>query len=181
MMTRRDFLKYATGTVLTTLAPSVIARPALLEPAKGERVLQLQSIHTGEKVSATYWADGNYIADEITALDRVLRDHRRNEVHAMDHKLYDLIYALQQQVEKPGTYQIISGYRSPATNTKLRAASGGVAKRSLHMQGRALDIRLPGVELKHLRQAALNMKAGGVGYYPGSNFIHVDTGRPRFW
>jgi uncharacterized protein YcbK (DUF882 family) len=92
-----------------------------------------------------------------------------------------LLYTLQQQVEKPGTYQLISGYRSPATNAKLRNASSGVAKRSLHMRGKAVDIRLPGVELKHLRQAALSLRAGGVGYYPKSNFIHVDTGRPRFW
>ena len=84
-------------------------------------------------------------------------------------------------VKREGTYQVISGYRSPKTNAMLNSKSNGVAKRSLHMQGRAIDIRLPGVELKHLRQAALNLKAGGVGYYPRSNFIHVDTGRTRFW
>jgi uncharacterized protein YcbK (DUF882 family) len=181
MITRRDFLKFAAGGALAATAPSVFARPELLLPAKGERILQFQSIHTGEKVSATYWADGNYIPEEIAEIDRVLRDHRSNEVMAMDHKLYDLLYTLQQQVEKPGTYQLISGYRSPATNAKLRNASSGVAKRSLHMRGKAVDIRLPGVELKHLRQAALSLRAGGVGYYPKSNFIHVDTGRPRFW
>jgi uncharacterized protein YcbK (DUF882 family) len=181
MITRRDFLKLAAGSALTTMVPPAFARTDLLEPTKGERVLDLQSIHTGEKISATYWADGSYIPEEIAEIDRVLRDHRSNEVMAMDHKLYDLLYTLQQQVEKPGTYQIISGYRSPATNEKLRGASSGVAKRSLHMRGKAVDIRLPGVELKHLRQAALSLRAGGVGYYPRSNFIHVDTGRPRFW
>ncbi|MGW8227490.1 MAG: YcbK family protein, partial [Gammaproteobacteria bacterium] len=86
-----------------------------------------------------------------------------------------------QQVSSKSSYQVISGYRSPTTNAKLNRISSGVAKRSLHMQGKAIDIRLPGVELKHLRQAALSLKAGGVGYYPKSNFVHVDTGRPRFW
>jgi uncharacterized protein YcbK (DUF882 family) len=181
MITRREFLKFAAGGALTMMAPSVFARTSLLEPTKGERVLRFQSIHTGEKISATYWADGNYIPEEIAELDRVLRDHRSNEVMAMDHGLYDLLYTLQQQVEKTGTYQVISGYRSPATNAKLRGVSNGVAKRSLHMQGKAIDIRFPGIELKHLRQAALSLRAGGVGYYPKSNFIHVDTGRPRFW
>ena len=99
----------------------------------------------------------------------------------MDRRLYDLLYTLQQQVTSKSSYQVISGYRSPATNAKLNRNSSGVAKRSLHMQGKAIDIRLPGVELKHLRKAALSLKAGGVGYYPKSNFIHVDTGRPRFW
>ena len=99
----------------------------------------------------------------------------------MDQRLFDLLHLLQQQVGSKGSYHVISGYRSPKTNAMLNSKSNGVAKRSLHMQGRAIDIRLPGVELKHLRQAALNLKAGGVGYYPKSNFIHVDTGRTRFW
>ena len=181
MTTRRDFLKLATGSALTMMAPSAFARTILMPAKEGERILRFQNIHTGEKLSATYWADGSYIAEEIAAIDRVMRDHRSKEVMAMDHNLYDLLYTLQQQVEKPGTFQIISGYRSPASNNKLRGTSKGVAKRSLHMRGKAVDIRLPGVELKHLRQAALNLRAGGVGYYPKSNFIHVDTGRPRFW
>ena len=181
MSTRRDFLKLSASSALMTLAPSAFARTNLTQQKEGERILRFQNIHTGEKLSATYWADGNYIPEEIAAIDRVLRDHRSKEVMAMDRQLYDLLYTLQQQVENPGIYQIISGYRSPASNSKLRAASKGVAKRSLHMRGKAVDIRLPGVELKHLRQAALNLRAGGVGYYPKSNFIHVDTGRPRFW
>jgi uncharacterized protein YcbK (DUF882 family) len=181
MITRRAFLKLAAGGALAATTPSVLARPALQLPAKGDRVLQLRNLHTGEKISATYWADGEYIHEEIVGLMNVLRDHRTNETMTMDLKLYDLLYTLQQQVEKNGSYHIISGYRSPATNAKLRSASSGVAKRSLHMQGKAVDIRLPGVELKHLREAALSLRAGGVGYYPKSNFIHVDTGRPRFW
>ena len=181
MISRRDFLKIASGAALTVASPIAMATTAIQKPQQGERILRFQNIHTGEKVSATYWADGVYIPDELTTIDRVLRDHRSREVAKMDRNLYDLLYVLQQQVQNDGTFQVISGYRSPASNDKLRKTGGGVAKRSLHMRGKAIDIRLPGVELKHLRQAALNLKAGGVGYYPKSNFIHVDTGRPRFW
>ena len=182
MNSRRNFLKTATGTAALMLAPPVLAKPAqpkLIQPA--ERVLRLQNLHTGESLKATYWAEGRYIAEELTALNRVLRDHRSNETYTMDQRLFDMLYLLQQQVASNGTYHVISGYRSPATNAKLHKKSSGVAKRSLHMQGRAIDIRMPGVELAQLRQAALDLKAGGVGYYPRSGFIHVDTGRTRFW
>ena len=177
MISRRNLLKAATGTAAMLAAPAVLAKPG--QP--GERILRLQNLHTGEKLKATYWADGQYITEELAELNRVLRDHRTDETYKMDKRLFDLLHLLQDKVGKDGSYQIISGYRSPKTNAMLNSKSNGVAKRSLHMQGRAIDIRLPGVELKHLRQAALNLKAGGVGYYPKSNFIHVDTGRTRFW
>ena len=178
MISRRNFLKAATGTAAILVAPAAaLAKPA--DPA--ERVLRLHNLHTGERLKATYWAEGQYIPEELAAIDRVLRDHRADEITQIDRRLYDLLYTLQQQVSSNSSYHVISGYRSPATNAKLHHNSNGVAKRSLHMQGRAIDIRLPGVELKHLRKAALSLKAGGVGYYPKSNFIHVDTGRPRFW
>ncbi len=177
MNSRRNFLKAATGTAAILLAPTALAKPN--QPK--ERILRLHNLHTGENLKATYWAEGQYLAEEIAALNRVLRDHRSNETYRMDQRLFDMLHVLQQQVDSNGTYHIISGYRSPKTNAMLNRNSSGVAKRSLHMQGRAIDIRLPGVELKHLRQAALNMKAGGVGYYPRSGFIHIDTGRTRFW
>ncbi len=177
MNSRRNFLKTATGTAAILLAPTTV----VAKPAPTERVLRLHNLHTGENLKATYWAEGRYIAEEMAALNRVLRDHRSNEAYTMDQRLFDMLHLLQQQVDSNGSYHVISGYRSPATNAKLHKKSNGVAKRSLHMQGRAIDIRLPGVELKHLRQAALNLKAGGVGYYPRSGFIHVDTGRTRFW
>lgn len=177
MISRRNFLKTATGTAALVLAPAALAKPA--SPA--ERVLRLHNLHTGESTKVTYWAEGQYIAEELASIDRLLRDHRADEMIKMDRRLYDLLYTLQQQVSSQSSYQVISGYRSPVTNDRLRRNSNGVAKRSLHMQGKAIDIRLPGVELKHLRKAALSLKAGGVGYYPKSNFIHVDTGRPRFW
>lgn len=177
MISRRNFLKAATGTAAIVLTPTVLAKPS----GPAERVLRLHNLHTGESIKATYWAEGQYIAEELAAIDRVLRDHRADEITQMDRRLYDLLYSLQHQVSSNRSYHVISGYRSPTTNAKLRRNSNGVAKRSLHMQGRAIDIRLPGVELKHLRKAALSLKTGGVGYYPKSNFIHVDTGRTRFW
>jgi uncharacterized protein YcbK (DUF882 family) len=182
IINRRDFLKLAfrhsvVGTAALSAPSLVFAKTDL--PA--ERQLAFYNLHTGEKLSATYWADGDYITEELQSLNYILRDHRTNEVQAIDKSLLDLLYALQQQVDKSGTYHIISGYRSPKTNAKLRKQSNGVAKRSLHMQGKAIDVRLPGVQLKHLRQAALQLRAGGVGYYPKSNFVHLDTGRPRFW
>ncbi len=177
MISRRNFLKAATGTAALVLTPTVLARPV----SPGERVLRFHNLHTGESIKATYWAEGQYIAEELAAIDRLLRDHRADKMIQMDRRLYDLLHTLQQNVSSTRSYHVISGYRSPTTNAKLQRNSSGVAKRSLHMQGRAIDIRLPGVELKHLRQAALHLKAGGVGYYPKSNFIHVDTGRPRFW
>ena len=177
MISRRNFLKAATGTAAMVLTPVALANTSNTD----ERVLRLHNLHTGESIKATYWAEGEYIAEELAAIDNVLRDHRADKMIKMDRTLYDLLYALQQQVSSKRSYHVISGYRAPGTNARLRNNSNGVAKRSLHMQGKAIDIRLPGVELEQLRKAALSLKAGGVGYYPKSNFIHVDTGRPRFW
>lgn len=177
MTSRRDFLKYSAATAATIMAPAALAQRA---PA-GERAIKFYNLHTGEHLTATYWVDGVYVPDEIAAINHVLRDFRTGDVKKMDPHLFDLLYTLQRKVEKQGAFHVISGYRSPATNAKLNSSSSGVAKRSLHMRGKAIDIRLPGVELRHLRQAALHMHAGGVGYYPRSNFIHIDTGRPRFW
>ncbi len=179
---RRDFLKLAfrhcvVGTAALSAPSLVFAKPK----TPVERQLAFYNLHTGEKISTTYWAEGDYITQELENLNYLLRDYRTNETLAIDKNLFDLLYILQQQVDKSGEYHIISGYRSPKTNAKLRQNSKGVAKRSLHMQGKAIDVRLPGVQLKHLRQAALQLRAGGVGYYPKSNFVHIDTGRPRFW
>lgn len=158
-------------------APHAFARTTM----PNERQLRFYHLHTGEQLHATYWAEGDYIRDELASINKLLRDHRSGEVEAIDPRLLDQLFLLQHHVTHKGVYHIISGYRSPRTNQALRKDGSGVAKRSLHMQGRAIDVRLPGVELQHLRLAALGLRAGGVGYYPDSNFIHLDTGRPRFW
>lgn len=174
---RRSFLKTLLASSATLSATSSWASVQRTQ----ERAVSFRNLHTGESLSATYWAEGEYLAGELTAINQVLRDHRSGDVHAMDKKLMDLLFLLQQSVGVKGPYHVISGYRSPASNAKLHAKSNGVAKRSLHMQGKAIDIRLPGCDLKHLRSAALELKAGGVGYYAKSDFIHVDTGRVRRW
>jgi len=174
---RRGFLQTCLGATATLAAPSLWASVHRAP----ERTLSFRNLHTGEKLHTTFWAEGDYIREELKAVNRVLRDHRSGDVYTMDPKLLDLLYLLQQSVAVKGAFHIISGYRSPATNKKLSEKSNGVAKKSLHMQGKAIDIRLPGCELKPLRDAALALQAGGVGYYPKSDFIHVDTGRVRRW
>jgi len=177
--TRRDILKLSAATVASLMAPKVIARA--IDVGAGERKLKLYNLHTGEWANATYWAEGEYIDDELATIDKVLRDYRTGEIKQIDPRLLDNLYRLQTKVAKPGAFHVISGYRSAVTNARLHNKNQGVAKRSLHMQGRAIDIRLPGVNLKNLRHAALKMRAGGVGYYPRSDFIHLDTGRTRKW
>ncbi len=112
---------------------------------------------------------------------RVMRDWRNGEEHMMDARLFDVLHALQGKLEVKTPFQLISGYRSPATNARLHAESGQVASHSQHMQGKASDIRVEGVELHHLRDAAMSLKAGGVGFYPVSNFVHVDVATVRHW
>ena len=174
---RRRFIRNVLGATAILAAPSGWASLA----RNPEHSLSFLNLHTGESLKTTFRADGTLIDQELAAIDQLLRDHRSGEVYRMDPLLLDTLYQLQQSVDVDGPSHIISGYRSPKTNAKLRTGSNGVAKRSLHMQGKAVDIRLPGCKLKDLRNAALALKSGGVGYYPGSDFIHVDTGRVRRW
>jgi uncharacterized protein YcbK (DUF882 family) len=148
---------------------------------QSERRLTLRNLHTGEQARITYWAEGNYLNESLQEINQLLRDHRTGDIAQMDRELLDLLYRLQHRLENKNEFEVISGYRSPKTNAMLRSKSNGVAKKSLHMQGKAIDIRLPGTSLKQLRKAAVTLKSGGVGYYPNSNFIHVDTGRVRYW
>lgn len=147
-----------------------------------ERSLSLYNTHTSESLkSVVYWADGDYLPEALTDINFLLRDHRTDLVKPIDPKLFDLLYTLSAKLENQKPYQIISGYRSPESNRQLRQKSSGVAKKSFHLAGQAADIRLPGRNLSQLRRAALNLRAGGVGYYPKSGFIHVDTGPRRSW
>ena len=174
---RRDFLRLGAVTTATLLVSPAFADAG----AAIERSLGFHNTHTGESLAATYWAEGSYIDSELQDINSLLRDHRSGDIYPIDTGLLDLLFVLQATVGSCKAYQVISGYRSPATNASLHNKSSGVAKRSYHMQGRAIDIRLPGCDLKHLHTAALSIKAGGVGYYPDSNFIHVDVGPRRSW
>ncbi|MCP4329088.1 MAG: DUF882 domain-containing protein [Alphaproteobacteria bacterium] len=147
----------------------------------GERVLRFHNIHTGENLARVYWQNGQYLAGPLKEINHILRDWRAEDTIQMDVGVLDLLNDLRRLMDSNEPFHVISGYRSPKTNAKLRADSRGVAKKSLHMQGKAVDISLPGRDLRKLQKAAIGLQRGGVGYYGKSQFIHVDTGRVRFW
>jgi uncharacterized protein YcbK (DUF882 family) len=178
VLSRRGFLTSLAGAAMTLAAPGVIASVAA--PVR-DRELSFYNTHTGEKLSATFWSDGSYLDDGIEQISWLLRDHRANSASPIDPKLLDLLYQLQTKVEHQGEFHVISGYRSPATNDMLSKRSSGVAKRSYHMLGQAIDIRLPGFDTRQLHKAAKSLKGGGVGYYARSDFVHIDVGRVRYW
>jgi uncharacterized protein YcbK (DUF882 family) len=154
---------------------------AAVAAASAPRSLNLHHLHTGERLSLTYYAGGAYIQESLDQIDRLLRDFRTDQVHAIDPRLLDSLHTLRR-VCGMAPFEIISGYRSPKTNEMLRSTGGGgVAERSLHLEGRAIDVRLAGFDTARLRAAAISLGRGGVGYYPESNFVHLDTGRVRTW
>ena len=172
------------GEAQTAPPPAPAPVPSGLMAAKPvvePRWVHLHNVHTGEKLEAVYWENGDYVPDAVAALNKVLRDYRNDEVHPIDRSLYDLLDQIARKTESKGPFQVISGYRSPATNRLLSKRSGEVAKKSLHMDGKAMDIFLEDVALSHVRAAALDLGVGGVGYYPTSNFVHVDVGPVRKW
>ncbi|QGZ94754.1 DUF882 domain-containing protein [Terricaulis silvestris] len=192
-MNRRNLLQFAGGTLLNgalvgggaaaLILPAnatTLTGPPATRAAEARR-LAFVNTHTGDTFADAYWEAGNYVPDAMAAINHVMRDHRSSEAHEIDPRLLDQLHALRGAVETQTPYQIISGYRSPVTNAALHEGSSGVATRSLHMEGRAIDIRIRGVDTARLRDAALDMAAGGVGYYQASDFIHVDTGRVRRW
>ena len=178
MNQRRSFLK--SSVVLA----SAIGMPALAkaaQPVPAERSLRLYNTHTGESLRSVFWAEGQFIPDALKDINKLLRDHRNDQIAEMDPKLIVLLNDVSDKFGDNQVLHIISGYRSPESNAKLAAASNGVAKHSMHMEGKAIDIRMPGKDLAQLHKAAMSMKSGGVGYYPDSQFVHMDTGRVRYW
>lgn len=171
---RRHFLA---GAGLTL----ILRKPALA--MTGVRSLSLDNIHTGEKLRVDYWIEGAYQPQALAQVDHVLRDFRTGDSHAIAPSLLDLLVRLRGQLETAEPVSVISGYRSPLTNAMLRGenAHSGVASKSLHMQGMAIDIRIAGRSLANVHEAALGLRGGGVGYYPASDFVHVDVGRVRRW
>ena len=178
---RRSFLGYG---ALATAAAMVPGRAQAAVSKRPERVLSFFHTHTGERLKIAYCCDGIYQPEALAQLNHLLRDFRVDQEKSIDPDLFDLLHELGGTLETDQPYHIISGYRSAQTNAMLRERGGahtGVASSSLHMVGKAIDIRLPGVRLDHLRSAAASLKLGGVGFYPSSNFVHVDTGRVRYW
>lgn len=148
---------------------------------QGVRSLSLHNLHTGERVTTDFWVDGAYQPEALASIDAILRDHRCDTACTMDRHLIELLHRLSRTVDTQKPVEIISGYRSPATNEALRAKSKGVAKNSYHTRGMAADIRFADRSLADLYRAARGMKAGGVGFYGRSRFVHVDVGPVRTW
>jgi uncharacterized protein YcbK (DUF882 family) len=168
-------------------AASLLAGPALTGsalaalPERGARGLSFHHLHTGETLRVDYWIDGDYVPGALGALNHLLRDFRNQQQIAIDRRLFDLLHALRGRLDTAAPFGIISGYRSPATNAMLRRTSSGVSSHSLHMDGMAIDVSLADRSTAEIYRAARALKAGGVGYYPKSGFVHVDTGRVRHW
>jgi uncharacterized protein YcbK (DUF882 family) len=179
-ISRRVFLSASIVTTVACLFP-LKAIAAASKIFSAERALSFYNTHTGENMEAVYWNRGMYMPQALADINYILRDYRTGEVKEIDPDLLDLLFTLRQKLESTVPFNIISGYRSPETNSLLSIMGKGVVKNSMHVQGMAIDIRLPGYELKTLQRAAIDLRRGGVGYYPSSDFVHVDVGRIRYW
>jgi uncharacterized protein YcbK (DUF882 family) len=175
---RRTLLRAGLAAAATGLLPATGAWASL---PSGDRTLAFHNTHTDESLKATYWRGNTADRGALRDINYILRDFRSGDVHPIDLQLLDLLTELHQRAGSKQPFQIISGYRSPRTNAMLAEASNGVAKHSMHLEGKAIDIRLADVQLRDLRDTAAAMKRGGVGIYPASDFVHVDTGRVRYW
>jgi uncharacterized protein YcbK (DUF882 family) len=174
-VSRRRFLKTAALGALTCVASPVLAS------FPERRSVSFVHTHTGEQLNAVYFRDGMYDQSTLLRVAYTLRDFRNGALHTIDPMLLDALFELQIRADHDKPYQVISAYRSPKTNSMLRSQSHAVAEHSMHLEGRAIDIRVSGVATKKLRDHALAMNRGGVGYYPDTDFLHVDTGRIRSW
>ena len=179
---RRRWLGRALGLGGSGALLALVPEAARALPLPAERHIAMSHLHTRERIATVYAVEHRLVPAALGSLNLFLRDHYSGEVGDMDPRLYDLLTSVRRLLGVDQPYQVISGYRSPHTNERLRTTrGGGVARRSLHMDGRAVDVRLPGVSLSDLRDAAISLKAGGVGFYPGEDFVHIDTGRVRHW
>jgi uncharacterized protein YcbK (DUF882 family) len=182
---RRELLKLGLaaglGAGLSPVLGSTAWAQAAPAPMPGPRRVKLHNLHTGEALDAVYWDQGRYMPDALTSVNKVLRDYRTGDVYDMHPDLLDLLDQVHGRLGVQQPFQVISGYRSPRTNAMLHERSGQVAAHSLHMDGMAIDVRMEGVALDHLHKAAMDLKAGGVGLYPTSDFVHMDVGRVRHW
>ena len=184
LLARRRFLGAA-----ILLAPVVIW-PGLVRAATAPRRLAFYHTHTSETLDIVYSENGAYLPDALAEINYLLRDFRSGDLHRMDPALLDLLHDVQdvtgqspghQSPFQKGRFEVISAYRSPATNRMLAETRGGVAGHSMHLVGQAIDVRLPGIRTADLHRVALGLQGGGVGYYPASDFVHIDTGRVRSW
>ena len=179
-ISRRWLLKTGTMAAMSCLLPkALLASPSdiLLQ----ERSLALFNTHTSEHVNAVFWSEGRYVNDALEEINYLLRDHRTGAIKPINKQLLDVLSAINTIIGTNHPFDIISGYRSSETNELLRKKSKGVAKNSYHILGQAVDVRIPGYRLSRLKEVAVHLKSGGVGYYPKSDFIHIDLGPVRCW
>lgn len=176
-LSRRLFLQQLAACACAAVAPVAVAQAR----SPDSRSLSFLHTHTGESLVIDYCCDGVYQAGPLAQVNRLLRDFRSGEEHPIDPGLLDILYSLRQLADREAHFEVISAYRSPATNAAMRKRSSGVATRSLHMQGRAIDVRMSGFSTARLHELAVGLQRGGVGYYPASDFVHVDTGQVRSW
>jgi uncharacterized protein YcbK (DUF882 family) len=179
---RRAFLFSAAASVALT-SNAVMAAPAITgkATAASTRSLALVNLNTGDTGKFLFWENGQYVVEGLKSINQALRDSRNGEIHEIAPHLLDLIVRLQQKLNTTSPIHVVSAFRSQETNDELAAQSRGVAKHSYHLDGMAMDLRVPGRGLNQVRGAALQLKGGGVGYYPRSNFVHVDVGPVRRW
>ena len=179
-ITRRQLLAKS-GLMLG--ATCVLQSPAILAKTQEEapKTLHLYNVNTRETIETTFWKGGEYNSEGLHELNYFMRDFRTTQTYVMDPLLYDLLHSVRQKLPGKRPVYVMSGYRSPETNARLRKNSSKVATKSYHMKGQAMDICFDDQSLKDLRKTALAMRAGGVGYYPKSGFVHIDTGRVRGW
>jgi uncharacterized protein YcbK (DUF882 family) len=185
---RRRVLKSG-GALAGVSAAGLLVRPARSReapaPAPGSetsaRRIALLNLHTAERLNIEYFRDGAYVSQALSAIEVVLRDFRTGERHAIDPALMDYLHEVARAAGIEPSFSVISGYRSPQTNSMLHERSSGVAQHSLHMEGRAIDVRVTGIDCADLAARALDLKRGGVGYYRASDFVHLDTGAFRTW
>ena len=179
-MSRRRFLGVGACATGLSLFPRLAPAQSRLTGSP-EKSLAFYNTHTGETFKRVYWFRGRYLPDALQAVNRILRDHHVDEIRSIDPELLDLLYAIGQEVDATEPFHIVSGYRSPITNAILRQHNRRVAEDSLHVQGKAVDIKIPSRSVAAVRRAAVALQGGGVGYYPYAQFVHVDTGPVRSW
>lgn len=178
--TRRGLLTAFAATAITA-APSFANAAGFLRGGGDIRRIKMYSGRTGERIDMIYWIEGDYIEDAVREVHHFMRDWRTNDVKSIDLRTIDIMAAAHNLMDASEPYTLLSGYRSPKTNAMLRARSSGVAKNSLHLKGQAADLRLNSRSVNQMARAAAACKAGGVGRYSGSNFVHMDCGPVRSW
>mgnify|MGYP001813563901 FL=1 len=179
-LSRRNFIGFVLCAGISGIS-SKSAFAAIEELTTTEKFLLLYNPHTKDSFSGVYWRNGKYVTDALKSINHIMRDFRTDDIKQIDTHLLDLIYGISVKLKSEKPFYVISGYRSPETNAKLCKRGKGAVKNSYHIQGKAVDIRLPGYKTSALRRTACKLKGGGVGYYPRQKFVHIDVGPIRYW